>query len=209
MRFDEQFMGGSVMQSTGFLVCPRCDDPPNYQQSLVILPPDPPSFMNTRPENYYVDETNLLTTDEGDTLVTADDELITTNIPNPTDDAAVTVLTASLTYAGTLTVAYLDLFNGDPTASGTSILATITGSATRTNVFSSLSETGEDVLLNPDVITVESAADALANVSHIGIYSAATGGTLLTSGAVSATYPLIAEGVAVRFDQLGLQIAQS
>lgn len=210
MRFNFQFMGGPTPMSSGFLVCAKCNDDLNYQQSLLILPPDPPVTFNTRPENYTIDETNWLVTQDGDIFETATtDEEYITSMPNPAQVANTTVIiSASLqTSLSALTVAYLDLFNGDPQDGGTSILLAITGSAARTNVFSSLELNLTDgVYLNPRVITVTSAAQALANVSHVAIYDAATAGTLLASAVAGATSPLIDDSAAVQFNQLGLQV---
>lgn len=208
LQFQFQYRGGVTPQNTGFLVCERCLDGLQYQRSLLIIPPDPMPIMNTRPENYAIDETNYFTTTDGDIFETDSGDEYISSIPNPSQVGNTTVLTTVLTYAGTLTVAYLDLFDGDPTDGGASILETITGSATRTNVFADLEADADDVLLNPEVITVTSSSLSVSNVSYVGIYSAATGGTLLASGAVSATYPTIADGTAVQFNQLGLSIAQ-
>jgi hypothetical protein len=209
MEFQYDFMGGSVPQNTGWLRCPRCITPLTYQRKMIILPPDPPPFQNTRPEPYAIDETDWLTTEDGNILITESGNELITQIPNPQDVAFTTVLAAVLSYAGTLTEAYLDLFNGDPTAGGASILAFVTGSSTRTNVFSLLEADSADVLLNTSVITVSSASENATNVTHIGIYSAATSGTLLTSGPISATYPTIAQGAVIQFAPLTLSIAQS
>lgn len=207
MQFQYDYMGGSVPQNTGWLRCPRCITPLTYQRSLIVLPPDPPMVYNTRPENYTVDETNWLTTvDDSIYDTTGGDDYITSN-PNPSQSANTTNLTASLSYpSGSVSVAYLDLFDGNPASGGVSILETITGSATRTSIASSLSTTTLNVAENPDYIIVTSSAVANANVSYVGIYSAASGGTLLVSGPVSATYPTIVEGAAVQFEQLALQI---
>lgn len=217
MQFQYDFLGGLVPQNTGYLVCMRCLDALQFQNQPIIIPPDPPPLFNTRPENYTVDETDWLTS--GDNY---DGDIITTGVtsdsgnalirsqPNPADngDTAVLILTASLSYAGTLSVSYLDLFNGNPANSGASILATITESATRSNVFAQLTANDNLVLLNPAVITITAAASAIANVTHVGIYSAASGGTLLVSGPVGATAPTIVAGATVQFNALGLAIAQ-
>lgn len=216
LQFQYDFQGGSVPTNTGWLRCPRCITPLTYQRKLIIIPPDPPPIFNTRPEPYYVDQTDWLTSGsdyDGDIIttgVTSDSgAALIKSQPNPADNADTSVLAASLAYVGTLSVAYLDLFNGDPLAGGSSILLSLTGSATRSNVFSSLEANAANVLLNPAVLTVVSAAATTSNVTHIGIYSAASGGTLLTSGPVSASYPTIVLGAAVQFDALTLQIAQS
>src|SRR5262245_33980055 len=57
MAFQFDYVGGPVPQNLGLEVCPRCYDAANYQQKQLVLPPDPPPFGNTRPENYMVDET--------------------------------------------------------------------------------------------------------------------------------------------------------
>ena len=87
MRWETEYRGGNTPVRTGFLVCPRCVDPPSEQHKLQILPPDPPSFMNTRPENYVVDETNWMTTEDGDIIDTQDGKDFITNLPNPSSTA--------------------------------------------------------------------------------------------------------------------------
>jgi hypothetical protein len=49
-------MGGSIPQSTGVLVCPKCEDALDDQARLLILPPDPQPWRNTRPYPYEIDE---------------------------------------------------------------------------------------------------------------------------------------------------------
>ncbi len=206
MQFQYDFMGGSVPQSLGILVCQRCLDDLNWQQKLLILPPDPMPIFNTRPESYVVDETNWLTTQDGSIFQTQSADTYVTPV-NPSDDPNVCILAASLFYpSGSVAVAYYDLFIGNPAGSGaTSVLSLITGSATRTNIASSLQTSG-GIATNPDVITVTSSAATITNVEYIGIYSAAVSGTLLVSGPVSATFPTIVEGIVVQFDALSLSI---
>lgn len=74
MQFQYDFYGGSVPQNSGYLVCPRCLDDLAYQFKLLILPPDPKPIMNTRPENYFVDETDFRVTQEDEVRVTEDGE---------------------------------------------------------------------------------------------------------------------------------------
>lgn len=207
MQFQYDFLGGSVPKSTGFLKCPKCMDPLTYQRSLIIIPPDPPMVYNTRPENYGVDETNWLTTvDDSIYDTTGGTDYITSN-PNPSQVANTTNLTASLVYSGgDITLAFLDLLTGDPASGGVSILPAITGSALRPSISSALETNTQDIAANPDYLIVTSDALANANVQYVAIYNAASGGTLLTSGPVSATYPTIVQGAAVQFEQLALQI---
>lgn len=206
MQFQFDFYGGASPQNSGLLVCSTCLDDLSWEQKLIVLPPDPQPFFNTRPEPYTIDESNWLTTEDGDVIDTEGGDKITPSIPSPEEVAGTTFLSAGLTYlGGSVGTAYLDLFSGDPTSGGTSILSIVTGSATRTNIASYLA-TANGTATNTTVIPVTTASDGTSTVTHIGLYSAATAGTLLVSGAVGATYPTIAEGTAVSFDALALTI---
>lgn len=83
MQFQYDYMGGSTPQNLGVLVCSRCLDELSFQNKLLILPPDPKPFFNTRPEPYAVDETNWMTTEGGSVIDTQDGESIITPVPNP------------------------------------------------------------------------------------------------------------------------------
>ncbi len=83
MQFQYDFVGGATPQNLGFLVCPTCLDGLSFQNMLLILPPDPAPIFNTRPEPYAVDETNWLTSHDGDILSTQDGEEFITSIPSP------------------------------------------------------------------------------------------------------------------------------
>lgn len=211
LQFQYMYNGSAVPINTRLLVCERCIDPLNPQFKLLIIPPDPPPIANTRPENYVVDETNWLTTgtdNDGDTLADGAGDSFISNQPNPADNADTTVLACSIAAPGaSVAVLYLDLLNGNPASGGTSILSLVTGSATRTNIASSVERTNTNqTAVNPDVITVSSASESTTNVTHIGFYSAASGGTLLMSGTVSASTPTIVEDAAVQFNALSLVI---
>lgn len=207
MQFQYDFRGGSTPDNTGFLVCPRCVDDLNFQRKLIIIPPDPPPLANTRPENYIVDESNWLTTQEGDTLTTQDGERFIAQIPNPAQVAATAHLETTIAYGlGSLPAAcYLDIFLGDPAAGGTSVLAQITGSATRTNIVADLG-TASGKAVNPDRIIVAASASAGVNLSYSAIYDAATSGTLLMSGPLNVRGPFVTAGNPVVFDALAITI---
>lgn len=100
---------------------------------------------------------------------------------------------------------FLDLFIGDPSTTGVSILATITGSATRTDISAIMQETfyPDAMLTNPVNIVVTTASRATTNISWVGIYSAASGGSLLFSAPIGAS-PTINKGNPVRFNALDL-----
>lgn len=54
-KWQMQWRGTSV-KSTNMLVCQPCLDEPQRQLGTLILPPDPMSVMNARPEQYAIDE---------------------------------------------------------------------------------------------------------------------------------------------------------
>jgi hypothetical protein len=202
MRFQFQFLGGSVPQNTRVLVCPRCEDGLQYQNMLLVIPPDPSPFFNTNPEPYAADETNLWLTGGDDTepiiVEGSSGTPITTWEASPEDANACSLTCAMLWPGGTITSAYLDLYDGDPADGGTSILATITGSATRTNIASQLTTSG-GIALNTEQLDVVAAALATANISYAAIWDSATAGTLLASGTVSTEFPTIVSGAPVLF----------
>lgn len=157
MRFQYDFMGGTAPQRTGPLVCPKCEDALNYQQKLLILPPDPPPFRNVRPEQYAVDEAGP--TQELAALVNIDD----TDLP---------------------ATFFLDLYDGDPDEGGASVLATLTGSATRTNYFTSMTTSGDTVSNTAEIEITDNAAGS-AEVAWVVIFDAATAGNIIGSGALT------------------------
>src|SRR5581483_55383 len=105
---------------------------------------------------------------------------------------------------------YLDLYNGDPRGGGYSVLEAITGSATRTDITSQLSQLpGQAVIANPATITVPTAASNQASVNYVALFDSATGGTLVRSapiGAAGYTYG-IAKGNPVVFNPLALSLS--
>lgn len=153
MRFQYDYMGGPTPQYLGVLVCPRCEDDLMYQRKLLILPPDPEPFRNTRPEPYEVDEAG------------------------PTQQLAA-VIQATQDEIGP--DFYLDLYDNAPTAGGTSQLLTLTGSATRTN-YADFMESSGLTASNIDVITITSDAVGSAFVGWVVIFDAATNGEILMS----------------------------
>lgn len=201
LTWQYDFQGGSTPQKLNLLVCRRtCLDDLAYQNMLLVLPPDPPPQANIRPEFFDVDESNFLTTQSESILTTQSGVDLIQSIPNPSSNANTTYLSSRLAYpGGVVTTLYLDLFQGGaPGSGGTSILLAMTGSATRTDVASSVEATAT-FAENTSDITVTSSSLAQINVSHVGLYSAASGGTLLVSGAVAASQPTIWQGTAVVF----------
>lgn len=206
LQFQYAYQGTNIPVSTNFLVCDTgCLDPLNPQDMPYILPPDPVPVFNARPEPYALDETSYLSTQDGDVLTTQDGELFITNVENPASSANTAVLLASLPYpGGNVSVMYLDLFNGNPLAGGVSVLSAITGSATRTNIASSLSLNVAGDAVNPDFITVSAGSENVTNVNYIGFYSASVSGALLVSGPVSVSGQTIGVDTVVQFNPLSL-----
>ena len=208
MVWQYDFRGTPSPINTRILTCGRqtCLDVPNPQMSPLILSPDPEPIFNARPYPYALEESSYLITQDGSVITTEGGTYIGTAIPNPQDNAATAHLqTLIRAPGGNVTTAYLDLFNGNPLTTGVSVLAAITGSATRTNLASSLT-TVSGIAKNTDTITIAAASGATINVNYAAIYSAATLGTPRMSGTLSVSGPSVTEGNPVVFNALGLQI---
>lgn len=87
MQWQYDYRGTSTPVNTRVLVCPKCMDVPQPQLAPLVLPPDPPPTFNARPENYTLDETSWLATEDGDTLATEAGNEFVTPIPNSADIA--------------------------------------------------------------------------------------------------------------------------
>ena len=151
--FQRQY-NGTQLYDTRLRVCyDRCLDIPQPQFLNPILGPDPMPVLNPRPPMYSVDE-------EGPTQ---------------------SLLAQFLTSQTSITSFYIDLFDGNPSSGGESILQTLTGSATRTNFASSMSAPVAKVTRNTAEILFTSSALASVNVDWLAVYDAASAGTLLMS----------------------------
>jgi hypothetical protein len=105
---------------------------------------------------------------------------------------------------------YIDIFNGDPQGAGTSVLLTVTGSATRPSVASALgaaSAASPSVSTNASLITLSASASGGATVSYIGLYDAATGGNLVGSHALTSGSQTVTAGNPVTVPASGLSIS--
>ena len=76
---------------------------------------------------------------------------------------------------------FLDLYDQDPDQGGDSVLATLTGSATRTNYAAVMLDSGLSAA-NDTIITVVTEAEDSASVGWVVIFDAATAGNILMSG---------------------------
>lgn len=215
LQWQFAYRGSMRAQNTRLLVCDRCVDPLNPQDASYILPPDPPPLLNARPGAHSADEGSWLITDEQEIITTQDGDYIGTAIPNPDDAADASSIIFRMTASDgpaaiaaliTGATAYLDIFDGNPATNGRSVLSTIAGSSTRTNIASGLSLYRTNTrIINPDAITVVVAAAAQANASYAAFYTAASAGSLIISGPIGLSQT-IADGNPVTVAPLGIDI---
>ena len=83
LRWDRQWAGNQLINKR-FLVGPDYLDVPQEQLRTLVLPADPAPVFNARPENYVVDETDWLSTQDNDIVETQDGSLIVTQ-PSATE----------------------------------------------------------------------------------------------------------------------------
>jgi len=204
------YRGSPNLINTRILVCPPCYDQPQPQLSPVILSPDPPPIYNARPEPYAIDETSWLSTQIDEIIDTQDGDDIIVNQPNPSNSANTAPLAATVDGNGqAVTTLYLDLFNGNPTAGGYSVLSAITGSSTRTNIGASLATTNE-VATNFETIVVSTGSASITNVNWVAFYAASSGGSPLMWAPVSVGLTGgVAIGTAVQFNATDLVITEA
>ena len=206
LQWQFAYQGSSMPQNTRFLVCPKHLDPLNPQDTPLILSPDPEPVFNARPYPYALEESSYLLTEDGSIITAEDGTALVTPIPNPASVASTAHLQSTLLVpGGSVATMYLDIFNGDPTAGGVSVLSAITGSSVRTNIASNLT-TVLGIAKNTDTIIVAAESASTVNTNHIGFYSASISGALLMGGTLSVNGPTVTEGAAVVFDALALQI---
>lgn len=73
---------GPNLQNIRLLVCPQCYDKPNEQLKPRILPNDPDSIRNPRPEYYNIDNNEYIGTELGFILATENGDLFLTWNPS-------------------------------------------------------------------------------------------------------------------------------
>lgn len=88
LRWQYNYMGSTMLQNQRLLVCYKCYDLPNPQDMPIILPPDPEPIYNARPEPYTLDETDWLSTPDGNNVLTTESGTpFITDLPNPDSQA--------------------------------------------------------------------------------------------------------------------------
>ncbi len=102
---------------------------------------------------------------------------------------------------------YLDLYNGNPSTTGTSVLRLITGSAARPDITDDLTDLPlqPGVVANLATLVVAEESESQTNISYVAIFDAASGGNLVVAAALGAS-PTIAKGNPVQFNALDLTI---
>jgi hypothetical protein len=177
LQFQYQWAGFQLI-NLRYLVCETCLDRPAPFLKALVLPPDPPPIFNVRPEPYSVDE-------EGPTQqLIAELELGTTTI-------------VSL---------YLDLFDGDPTDGGSSVLNTLNGSATRTNFASSMGAVSDLTATNESTITLVTIAATSADITWLAAYDGATAGNLLAASQILPQTVVQGNGLAIASGALTVHV---
>lgn len=92
---------------------------------------------------------------------------------------------------------FVDIYNGDPQAAGASVLATLTGSATRLSIKSLMAAAtaaAPSVSANSAALQLSAAAVAGGTITHLAIFDAATGGNLIASKALTSGTQTITAG---------------
>lgn len=104
---------------------------------------------------------------------------------------------------------YIDLYAGDPQESGSSVLSTITGSATRPNITSAMAAASGGVSRNSSTsITITEAAVGAAVITDVAIFDAATSGNLIMSKALPAQVAVnVLDSVTVANNNLAISIS--
>ncbi len=207
LTWQYSYNGSTSPQNTRFLVCPKHIDPLNPQDMPFILAPDPLPIYNARPFPYALDEASWLLTQDLEVITTQGGEYIGTAIPNPQDNAATAYLSTVIDAGGQmLPPLYLDIFDGNPSSRGRSVLEQITGSSARIYIDEDLTTTA-GTALNTDLIIIAAASGATVNSNWIGLYSeAGSGGVLLFSGECDVRWQSVTVGNPVVFAALDLQI---
>lgn len=105
---------------------------------------------------------------------------------------------------------FIDIYNGDPQAAGSSVLLTVTGSATRSSVKAALgaaTSASPSVSSNASQIVLSASASAGATISHIALFDAATAGNLVASHALTSGTQTVVTGNPVNVPASGLSIS--
>jgi len=101
---------------------------------------------------------------------------------------------------------YVTLFNGDPRGAGSEVISTITGSANRLAIASSMAAASSGSASSNADLTFTSNAAGSETVDYIAIYDAQTGGNLLASTSVTSKSVASGDGVSISSGNLSISI---
>ena len=86
---------GPKLLRKNILVCPTCLDDIAQFERTIILPVDPPSLYNARPENYAIDEADLIYSFDGQIVNSTDNQNLivynTSATATPIDETVLTL----------------------------------------------------------------------------------------------------------------------
>lgn len=123
-----------------------------------------------------------------------------------TRNAMVDWLTGKTTPAAVAT-RYITIFNGDPQGAGTEVISTITGSANRQAITSTMSAASSGAATNGGDVTFTNSAVGAATVDFVAIMSAITGGTVMASAAVTSKSVGIGDSLKILTGDLDVALA--
>lgn len=105
---------------------------------------------------------------------------------------------------------FVDIYNGDPQGAGSSVLATITGSATRPSIkslMSAASAASPSVSSNSSQLALSAAAAAGGTITHIALFDAATAGNLVASKVLTGGNQTVITGNPVNIPAAAVSIS--
>ena len=100
-----------------------------------------------------------------------------------TSNVMINWLTANATPAATGT-RYVSIWNGDPQGTGSEVINTVTGSATRPSITFAAASGGS--ASSSATVTFTTNASGGATVDHVAIHTAATSGNIMASATVTS-----------------------
>lgn len=105
---------------------------------------------------------------------------------------------------------FVDIYNGDPQGAGSSVLNTVTGSATRPSIkalMSAASAASPSVSSNSGSLSLSASAAGGATITHLALFDAATAGNLIASKALTSSNQTVVTGNPVSVPTSALSIS--
>lgn len=101
---------------------------------------------------------------------------------------------------------YITVFNGDPQGAGVEVISTITGSANRIDMTTAMVVASSGGAASDTDITFTNQAVDDADVDHVAVYDAITGGTLLASAQVNERHIVVGDSLKILIGALSFGI---